>query len=96
MDILERRIINICYKKIDLLSYINELLEKVVIGIYLKWICYVSEMYNMVYKYFFYELFVYLFKWYYYVFVKKMEYLVKEENLDLIICIYGFFFYLFS
>ncbi|MEH7134408.1 galactosyldiacylglycerol synthase, partial [Priestia megaterium] len=38
MDILERRTTNICYKKIDLLSYTNELLEKVVTGTYLKWI----------------------------------------------------------
>lgn len=96
MDILERRTTNICYKKIDLLSYTNELLEKVVTGTYLKWIRYAPETYNMAYKHLFYEPPVHSFKWYHHVFAKKMEHLVKEENPDLIICTHGFPSYLLS
>ena len=55
MDMLKKRTNDISFKKIDLLSYTNESLEKVITSSYLKWIRFAPETYNLAYKSFFYE-----------------------------------------
>lgn len=98
MDILKKYTTDLRLKKIDLLSYTNEMLEKMVTGSYLKWIRYAPESYNLVYKNFFYAppTKEHTLKWHQHIFIKKMEQLLEEEKPDLIICTHGFPSYLLS
>jgi processive 1,2-diacylglycerol beta-glucosyltransferase len=66
MDMLKKRTHDIVFKKIDLLSYTNQSLEKVITSSYLKWIRFAPETYNLAYKSFFYKPTTkeHSFKWY--------------------------------
>lgn len=92
MDLLKNHTDDIIFKKIDLLSYTNKSLEKMITNGYLKWIRYAPESYNLAYKSFFYvpPAKGHSFKWYQPLFLKKMEQLLAEENPDLIVCTHAF------
>ncbi|WP_409292857.1 MGDG synthase family glycosyltransferase [Peribacillus sp. SCS-37] len=92
MDMLKQRTQGLVLKKIDLLSYTNQSLEKVITGSYLKWIRFAPETYNYAYKSFFYDPAAsdHTFKWYEHIFLKKMQHLLSEEKPDLIVCTHGF------
>lgn len=98
MDLLKNHTDDITFKKIDLLSYTNKSLEKVITNGYLNWIRYAPETYNLAYKSFFYvpPTKKQSFKWYEPLFLKKIEQLVAEEKPDLLVCTHGFPSYLLS
>ncbi|MGG3467918.1 galactosyldiacylglycerol synthase [Neobacillus pocheonensis] len=98
MDMLKEQTEGIILKKIDLLSYTNKSLEKVITNGYLKWIRYAPESYNLAYKSFFYlpPAKQQNFKWYQPLFMKKLEQLLAEEKPDLLVCTHGFPSYLLS
>jgi processive 1,2-diacylglycerol beta-glucosyltransferase len=98
MDIMDKQLSGIIMKKVDLLSYANPQLEKMITSGYLKWIRYAPETYDLAYKKFFYAPSVneHSFKWYHYFLLKKMEQLLMEEKPDLIVCTHGFPSYLLS
>jgi len=98
MDLLKNHTDDICFKKIDLLSYTNKSLEKMITNGYLNWIRYAPETYNLAYKSFFYMPAAeeHSFKWYQPFFLKKMEQLLAEEKPDLLVCTHGFPSYLLS
>lgn len=88
MDMLKKHTDGIILKKVDLLSYTNKSLEKVISSSYVKWISYAPETYNLAYKNFFYvpPTKEHSFRWYQPIFLKKMEQLLAEEKPDLIVC----------
>ncbi|MBP0726688.1 galactosyldiacylglycerol synthase [Bacillus sp. RG28] len=91
IDMLNKQTNDIELKKIDLLSYTNVSLEKMITSSYLNWIRFAPETYNFVYKNFFYDSSKEnAFKWYQRIFQKKMEQLLAIEKPDLIICTHGF------
>ncbi|SNT09194.1 UDP-N-acetylglucosamine:LPS N-acetylglucosamine transferase [Bacillus sp. OK838] len=92
MDLLKKHTNGVILKKVDLLSYTNNSLEKMITTGYLKWIRYAPETYNLAYKNLFYvnSKKERPFKWYQHIFLKKMEQLIDEENPDLIVCTHGF------
>ncbi len=98
MDLLKNHTDDLTFKKIDLLSYTNKSLEKVITNGYLNWIRYAPETYNLAYKSFFYvpPTKKHSFKWYQPLFLKKMERLIEEEKPDLLVCTHGFPSYLLS
>jgi processive 1,2-diacylglycerol beta-glucosyltransferase len=98
MDLLKNHTDDFTFKKIDLLSYTNKSLEKVITNGYLNWIRYAPETYNLAYKSFFYvpPTKKHSFKWYEPLFLKKMEQLIAEEKPDLLVCTHGFPSYLLS
>ncbi len=98
MDLLKKHTDDFIFKKIDLLSYTNKSLEKVITNGYLNWIRYAPETYNLAYKSFFYvpPTKKHSFKWYEPLFLKKMEQLIAEEKPDLLVCTHGFPSYLLS
>jgi processive 1,2-diacylglycerol beta-glucosyltransferase len=97
MDLLKKHTNGITINKIDLLSYTNKSLEKVVTKGYLKWIRYAPQTYNLAYKNFYVPTTKqHSFKWYQPIFLKKMEHLLAEEKPDLIICTHAFPSYLLS
>ncbi|MEH7116458.1 galactosyldiacylglycerol synthase [Neobacillus vireti] len=98
MDLIKTHTNNLIVKKIDLLSYTNRSLEKMISNGYLNWIRYAPETYNLAYNHFFYvpEAKSPAFKWYQPLFLKKMEQLLQEENPDLLVCTHGFPSYLLS
>jgi processive 1,2-diacylglycerol beta-glucosyltransferase len=98
MDHLKNHTDDLTLKKIDLLSYTNKSLEKVITKGYLNWIRYAPETYNLAYKSFFYvpPTKKQSFKWYQPLFLKKMEQLLAEEKPDLVVCTHGFPSYLLS
>jgi processive 1,2-diacylglycerol beta-glucosyltransferase len=98
MDLLRNHTDSLTLKKIDLLSYTNKSLEKVITNGYLNWIRYAPETYNLAYKSFFYvpPTKKQSFKWYQPLFLKKMEQLLAEEKPDLLVCTHGFPSYLLS
>lgn len=98
MDIVKQQLNGIIMKKVDLLSYANPQLEKMITTGYLKWIRYAPETYDLAYKKFFYAPSAndHSFKWYHYFLLKKMEKLLMEEKPDLIVCTHGFPSYLLS
>lgn len=98
MDIVKKQREGILVKKVDLISYANPSLEKMVTCWYLKWIRYAPGTYDLVYKKFFYTNSPadHSCKWYDYYFLKKMEQLLLEEQPDLIVCTHGFPSYLLS
>jgi len=79
-------------KKIDLISYTSERLEKIVTKTYLKWISKAPRTYQWLYKHFINADSdqTALLKLYQQLFIKKMEKLVAEENPDLVICTHSF------
>lgn len=85
-------------KKIDLISYTNESLEKIITKSYLKWIRHAPGTYSLVYKKFFYvpPTKDHICKWYQPIFIKKMEHLLEEEKPDIIVCTHSFPSYLLS
>ena len=95
---VKKRTHDIVFKKIDLLSYTNLSLEKVITSSYLKWIRFAPGIYNLAYKSFFYEPTTkeHSFKWYQHIFLKKLEQLLEEEKPDAIVCTHGFPSYLLS
>ncbi len=98
MDLLKNHTDDLTLKKIDLLSYTNKSLEKVITKGYLNWIRYAPDTYNLAYKSFFYvpPTKKHSFKWYEPLFLKKMEQLIAEEKPDLLVCTHGFPSYLLS
>ncbi|MED3786071.1 galactosyldiacylglycerol synthase [Peribacillus frigoritolerans] len=98
MDMLKKHTSGVTLKKVDLLSYTSNYLEKMITTGYLKWIRYAPETYNLAYKNLFYDSLPKerSFKWYQYIFLKKMEQLIAEEKPDLIVCTHGFPSYLLS
>ncbi|MFF2500904.1 galactosyldiacylglycerol synthase [Peribacillus sp. NPDC058075] len=98
MDMFKKHTNGVTLKKVDLLSYTSNSLEKMVTTGYLKWIRYAPETYNLAYKNLFYVSLAKerSFKWYQYIFLKKMEQLIAEEKPDLIVCTHGFPSYLLS
>jgi len=98
MDLLKNHTDDLTLKKIDLLSYTNKSLEKVITKGYLNWIRYSPDTYNLAYKSFFYvpPTKKQSFKWYEPLFLKKMEQLIAEEKPDLLVCTHGFPSYLLS
>ncbi|MFJ7752587.1 MGDG synthase family glycosyltransferase [Peribacillus muralis] len=98
MDMLEKHSNGIVLKKVDLISYTNNSLEKMLTNGYLKWIRYAPETYDLAYKNLFYvpSSREWALKWYQPIFLRKMEQLIAEENPDLIVCTHGFPSYLLS
>lgn len=92
MDMIEKHTSNITVKKIDLLSYTNKSLERMVTNGYLKWIKVAPKSYDVTYKKWFNhsELNDQNGKWYHFPFLKNMEEILTIENPDLIICTHGF------
>lgn len=98
MDRVKKHTKGMIVKKIDLISYANPTLEKMITSWYLKWIRYAPKTYDFAYKKFFYSATStdHSYKWYHYYFLKKMEQLLMEEEPDLIVCTHGFPSYLLS
>lgn len=98
MDILKNHTNEFEVKKIDLMSYTNKSLEKIISSSYIKWIRYAPATYNVVYKKYFYtqKQTKSLYKLYQGLFLKKLEQLIEEEKPDAIVCTHGFPSYLFS
>jgi processive 1,2-diacylglycerol beta-glucosyltransferase len=98
MDMLKKHTDEVILKKVDILSYTNASLEKMISSSYLKWIRYAPETYNLAYKSFFYvpPTRKHSYRWYQSIFLKKMEQLLEEEQPDLIVCTHGFPSYLLS
>jgi processive 1,2-diacylglycerol beta-glucosyltransferase len=92
MDLLKNHTDDILVKKVDLLSYANKSLEKMITTGYLKWIRFAPKSYNLVYKRLFYMPASkgQSFNWYQLFFLKKMEELLAEEKPDLLVCTHGF------
>src|SRR3954468_7556634 len=78
MDLLKSHTDHLILKKVDLLSYTNRSLEKMISNGYLNWIRYAPETYNLAYKSFFYVPGTkkQSFNWYQPLFLKKMEQLL--------------------
>lgn len=98
MNMFQKHTEEFILKKIDLVSYTNESLEKMVTNSYLKWIRYAPGTYSLAYKNLFYvpPTKDHICKWYQPIFIKKMEQLLAEEKPDLIVCTHGFPSYLLS
>ncbi|MED2974506.1 galactosyldiacylglycerol synthase [Fictibacillus sp. B-59209] len=98
IDMLKIRKKDIVLKKVDLLSYMNVSLEKMVTGTYLKWIKLMPGTYDLVYKNFTYSTMrkVHSFKGYEILFLKKMEKLLEDEQPDVIVCTHSIPSYLLS
>lgn len=92
MDMVQKRSNEFIVKKVDLLSYTNQSLEKMITNGYLNWIRFAPGTYSLAYKNFFYvsPTKEHNFKWYQPLFLKKMEQLLIEEEPDLIVCTHGF------
>ncbi|MDN4074250.1 MGDG synthase family glycosyltransferase [Fictibacillus terranigra] len=98
IDMLKIRKKDMVLKKVDLLSYMNVSLEKMVTGTYLKWIKLMPGTYDLVYKNCTYSTMrkVHSFKGYEILFLKKMEKLLEDEQPDVIICTHSIPSYLVS
>ncbi|UZJ77914.1 MGDG synthase family glycosyltransferase [Fictibacillus sp. KU28468] len=98
IDMLKIRKKDIVLKKVDLLSYMNVSLEKMVTGTYLKWIKLMPGTYDLIYKNCTYSTMrkVHSFKGYEILFLKKMEKLLYDEQPDVIICTHSIPSYLVS
>jgi processive 1,2-diacylglycerol beta-glucosyltransferase len=88
---LEKQHNDVDIKKIDVISYTSNFLEKIVSDVYLKWINNVPGSYHWVYKNFINAKSdeSSLLKLYKRLFLKKMEQLLADEEPDLIICTHG-------
>ncbi|MDQ0218378.1 galactosyldiacylglycerol synthase [Peribacillus cavernae] len=92
INMFEKQNKNVEIKKMDIMSYTSDVLEKIVTSMYLKWIRYTPGTYEQVYKRFInsHSDQSGLLKLYKKLFIKKMVLLLQEENPDLIICTHGF------
>ncbi|MDM5337160.1 glycosyltransferase [Fictibacillus enclensis] len=87
IDMLKIREKDIVLKKVDLLSYMNASLEKMVTKTYLKWIKHLPGTYELIYKNFTYSTIRReSFKGYDLLFLKAMHKLLEDEQPDVIIC----------
>ncbi|WHY73592.1 MGDG synthase family glycosyltransferase [Fictibacillus enclensis] len=87
IDMLKIREMDIVLKKVDLLSYMNASLEKMVTKTYLKWIKHLPGTYELIYKNFTYSTIRReSFKGYDLLFLKAMHKLLEDEQPDVIIC----------
>ncbi|MED3663851.1 UDP-N-acetylglucosamine--LPS N-acetylglucosamine transferase [Geobacillus stearothermophilus] len=94
IDFLRRQFPAVESKKIDFLSYCNELMEKMVSEAYLRWIRSHPASYHRVYKTFMYQEpprfeFVSFEPWLPY-FKSKMKKMLEQERPDLIVCTHSF------
>ncbi|WP_081412388.1 MGDG synthase family glycosyltransferase [Tuberibacillus calidus] len=92
IGIIQNRTDKVECVKVDLLSYSNEALEKVVSGTYLKWIGHTPETYDWAYKHFAYtkKHEQPSFKGLEHYFLRKLQKLLEEERPDMVICTHGF------
>lgn len=92
MDLIDEQTNHITVKKVDLLSYYNKSLEKVITKSYLKCVHKAPKLYDLFYKKSFnnQQQTDHKLKWYQHIFVAKMKKLIKRENPDLIICSHAF------
>lgn len=98
MDSIQKYSNSTICKKVDLVSYTNKTLEKLVTNCYLKWIRYAPETYHHAYK----NVFStpaktdYFFRWHQSFFMNKMRQLLTEEAPDMVVCTQSFPSYLLS
>ncbi|MGV3487411.1 MAG: MGDG synthase family glycosyltransferase [Tuberibacillus sp.] len=92
IGIIKNRTNKVTCVKVDLLSYSNEALEKVVSGTYLKWIGHTPETYDWAYKHFAYtkKHDHRSFKGLEHYFLRKLLKLLEEERPDMVVCTHGF------
>lgn len=91
MSYLENRDPNIICKKVDLLSTWNPVIESIVTKTYLEWIHHSPKTYAWVYKQMAHTSKTERsYKYYEFLFIKKMQQIISDENPDLIICTHGF------
>jgi processive 1,2-diacylglycerol beta-glucosyltransferase len=94
---LQKRDSTILCKKIDLISEWNPMVESIVTNTYLEWIHYFPKNYAWVYKQMAYKSSSgRSYKYYDFLFLRKMEKIIAEENPDLIVCTHGFPSYFLS
>jgi processive 1,2-diacylglycerol beta-glucosyltransferase len=94
---LQKRDTDIICKKIDLLSAWNPIVETLVTKTYLEWIHHLPKNYAWVYKQMAYtSKSERSYKYYEFLFLKKMKKIISEENPDLIICTHAFPSYFLS
>jgi processive 1,2-diacylglycerol beta-glucosyltransferase len=94
---LQNRDRDIICKKIDLLSAWNPVVESIVTKTYLEWIHHLPEVYAWVYKQMAYtSKSGRSYKYYEFLFLKKMKNIIAEEKPNLIICTHGFPSYILS
>lgn len=92
INLIEKRTNKIECKKVDLLSYSNQLLEKAVSTFYLKWIHHTPRSYDWAYRHFAYTKnhkhvsFSVIERF----FINKLYKLLTREQPDLVICTHGF------
>jgi processive 1,2-diacylglycerol beta-glucosyltransferase len=88
---LQKRDSTIQCKKIDLISAWNPIIESIVTNTYLEWIHYFPKNYAWVYKQMAYKSNSgRSYKYYDFLFMKKMKQIIAEERPDLIVCTHGF------
>jgi processive 1,2-diacylglycerol beta-glucosyltransferase len=94
---LQRRDSTILCKKIDLMSAWNPTVERIVTNTYLEWIHYFPKNYAWVYKQMANKSNTgRSYKYYDFLFMKKMKQIISEEKPDLIVCTHGFPSYFLS
>jgi len=96
---LEKRTTGIEYKKIDLLSEVSVLLEKLITGTYLKWINHLPKTYAGVYRVFAFRsnhLEHNPFDMFHHLFLNQMLNMLDREQPDLIICTHAYPSFLIS
>ncbi|AMA73363.1 hypothetical protein ACH33_11200 [Aneurinibacillus sp. XH2] len=99
MRSLEKRAEGISCRKIDFLWYANRHLEKIVTGIYMRWIYYAPQTYKWTYQHCACSasgIKNYQLAWYERLFQDKMEQLLREEKPDLLVCTHAFPSFLIS
>lgn len=94
---LQKRDSTILCKKIDLISAWNTMVESIVTNTYLEWIHYFPKNYAWVYKQMAYQSDSgRSYKYYDFLFLKKMKQIIADEKPDLIVCTHGFPSYFLS
>jgi processive 1,2-diacylglycerol beta-glucosyltransferase len=94
---MQKRDASIVCKKVDLISSWNPMVESIVTNTYLEWIHYFPKNYAWVYKQMAYKSNSdRSYKYYDFLFMKKMKQIIAEEKPDLIICTHGFPSYFLS
>ncbi|MGM9967542.1 MGDG synthase family glycosyltransferase [uncultured Rummeliibacillus sp.] len=98
MDMIKIRDENITLKKVDIISYSNKTLEKLISKNYLNWIKIAPKSYDFIYqkRFFSSNRPKQILKFYERYFLRKMYALISEEKPDLIVCTHGFPSYLIS
>jgi UDP-N-acetylglucosamine:LPS N-acetylglucosamine transferase len=94
---LQKRDSTTLCKKIDLISAWNPIVESIVTNTYLEWIHYFPKNYAWVYKQMAYKSDSgRSYKYYDFLFMKKMKQIIVDEKPDLIVCTHGFPSYFLS